>query len=41
MPGRSDLDNAIQELPGDHPDHPAAVELTGVHHNLLPGWVEG
>ena len=35
-----DLDNAIQELSGDHPDHPSAVKLTGVYHNLLPQWAE-
>jgi PKHD-type hydroxylase len=35
-----DLDNAIQHLSGDHPDHPAAVRLTGVYHNLLRQWAE-
>ena len=35
-----DLDNAIQQLSGDHPDHPAAVQLTGVYHNLLRQWAE-
>ncbi len=35
-----ELDNAIQELSGDHPDHPAAVKLTGVYHNLLRQWAE-
>jgi len=35
-----DLDNAIQEVSGDRPDHPAAVKLTGVHHNLLRGCAE-
>jgi PKHD-type hydroxylase len=35
-----DLDNAIQQLSGDHPDHPAAVKLTGVYHNLLRQWAE-
>ncbi len=35
-----DLDNGIQELSIDHPDHPAAVKLTGVYHNLLRQWAE-
>jgi len=33
-----DLDVAIQRLAGDHPDHPSAVQLTGVYHNLLRRW---
>lgn len=35
-----DLDVAIQRLNGDHPDHPSAVQLTGVYHNLLRQWAE-
>ena len=35
-----DLDNSIQQLSNDHPDHPAAVKLTGVYHNLLRQWAE-
>src|SRR5688572_24627907 len=35
-----DLDQGIQRLTGDHPDHPAAVQLTGVYHNLLRQWAE-
>ena len=35
-----DLDNGIQRLTADHPDHPAAVQLTGVYHNLLRQWAE-
>jgi len=35
-----DLDTAIQRLSGDHPDHPSAVQLTGVYHNLLRQWAE-
>ena len=35
-----DLDNAVQQLSSDHPDHPAAVKLTGVYHNLLRQWAE-
>ena len=30
-----DLDTAIQRLSLDIPDHPAAVQLTAVYHNLL------
>ena len=33
-----DLDQAIQRVSGDVPDHPAAVQLTGVYHNLLRRW---
>src|SRR5262245_30178351 len=29
-----DLDVAIQRLNADHADHPSAVQLTGVYHNL-------
>ena len=35
-----DLDTAIQRLSRDQPDHPAAVQLTGVYHNLLRRWAE-
>lgn len=35
-----DLDLAIQELGQDHPDHPSAVQLTGVYHNLLRRWAQ-
>ena len=35
-----DLDNGIQALSADHPDHPSAVKLTGVYHNLLRQWAE-
>ena len=35
-----DLDTAIQRLSADAPDHPAAVQLTGVYHNLLRRWAE-
>jgi PKHD-type hydroxylase len=35
-----DLDVAIQGLNKDHPDHPSAVELVGVYHNLLRRWAE-
>ena len=33
-----DLDQAIQRLTVDIPDHPAAVPLTGVYHNLVRRW---
>jgi PKHD-type hydroxylase len=33
-----DLDMAIQRLSRDDPDHPSAVQLTGVYHNLLRRW---
>jgi PKHD-type hydroxylase len=35
-----DLDTAIQGLTRDQPQHPAAVQLTGVYHNLLRRWAE-
>jgi PKHD-type hydroxylase len=35
-----DLDNAIQQLTQTNVDHPAAVPLTGVYHNLLRRWAE-
>jgi len=35
-----DLDSAIQRLNQDVPNHPAAVQLTGVYHNLLRQWAE-
>jgi PKHD-type hydroxylase len=33
-----DLDTAIQRLTVDLPDHPAALQLTAVYHNLLRRW---
>ena len=33
-----DLDTAIQRLTVDMSDHPAALQLTGVYHNLLRRW---
>jgi PKHD-type hydroxylase len=33
-----DLDTAIQRLTVDLPDHPSAVQLTAVYHNLLRRW---
>ena len=35
-----DLDVAIQRLNSDYPDHPSAVQLTGVYHNLLRQWAD-
>jgi PKHD-type hydroxylase len=35
-----DLDTAIQRLNFDHPNHPSAVQMTGVYHNLLRRWAE-
>jgi PKHD-type hydroxylase len=35
-----DLDVAIQRLSADQPNHPSAVQLTGVYHNLLRQWAE-
>lgn len=35
-----DLDQAIQRLSAASPDHPSAVQLTGVYHNLIRMWAE-
>ncbi len=35
-----DLDMAIQRLSQDAPDHPSAVQLTAVYHNLLRRWAD-
>jgi PKHD-type hydroxylase len=35
-----DLDLGIQRLNRDFPNHPAAVQFTGVYHNLLRQWAE-
>ncbi len=35
-----DLDTGIQRISIDHPDHPSAIQLTGVYHNLLRQWAE-
>jgi PKHD-type hydroxylase len=35
-----DLDAAIRRLNQDMPDHPSAVQLTGIYHNLLRRWAE-
>ena len=33
-----ELDNAIQKISADTPEHPSTVQLTGVYHNLLRRW---
>jgi PKHD-type hydroxylase len=35
-----DLDVAIQRINSDYPDHPSAVQLRGVYHNLLRQWAD-
>ena len=35
-----DLDMAIQRLNVDMPEHPTAVQLTGVYHNLIRMWAD-
>lgn len=35
-----DLDEAIQALRMDSPDHPSVVRLTGLYHNLLRDWAD-
>ena len=35
-----DLDLAIQRLSSDVPEHPSAIQLTGVYHNLLRRWAD-
>ena len=35
-----DLDSAIRQLNQSSPQHPVAVQLTGVYHNLLRKWAE-
>ncbi len=35
-----DLDAAVRALSQDRPDHPVAVQLTAVYHNLLRKWAE-
>ena len=35
-----DMDLAIQRLAHEAPDHPSALQLTGVYHNLLRMWAE-
>ena len=35
-----DLDMAVQRLSAESPDHPSAVQLTGIYHNLIRMWAE-
>jgi PKHD-type hydroxylase len=35
-----DLDLAIQQLTRDAPEHPSALQLTGIYHNLLRRWAD-
>jgi PKHD-type hydroxylase len=35
-----DLDQSIQQLGADVPDHPSVVQLTSVYHNLVRRWSE-
>ena len=35
-----EMDQAIQQLTADVPEHPSLVQLTGTYHNLLRRWVE-
>ena len=35
-----DMDQAIQRLAQQSPDHPSVVQLTGVYHNLLRMWAD-
>jgi PKHD-type hydroxylase len=35
-----DLDSAIQRLNVDSANHPSAVQLTGVYHNLMRRWAD-
>lgn len=35
-----DLDAATQRLNRDVPEHPSAVQFTGIYHNLLREWAE-
>ena len=35
-----DLDRSVRALAGERADHPVAVQLTAVYHNLLRKWAE-
>jgi PKHD-type hydroxylase len=35
-----DMDQAIQQLTQDVPEHPALIQLTGNYHNLLRRWAD-
>lgn len=35
-----ELDASVRAISGERPDHPVAVQLTAVYHNLLRKWAE-
>lgn len=35
-----EMDDAIQQLTADVPEHPSLLQLTGTYHNLLRRWAE-
>jgi PKHD-type hydroxylase len=35
-----EMDQAIQQLTRDLPDHPSLIQLTGTYHNLLRRWAD-
>lgn len=35
-----DLDTTVQRISTDLPDHPSAIQLTGIYHNLLRRWAD-
>ncbi|MCB2526871.1 hypothetical protein KQ738_15535, partial [Listeria monocytogenes] len=35
-----EMDQSIQRLTRDVPDHPSLIRLTGTYHNLLRRWSE-
>lgn len=35
-----DLDQSVQQLSAENPDHAVALRLTGVYHNLLRRWAD-
>lgn len=35
-----EMDQAIQQLTTDMPDHPSLIQLTGTYHNLLRRWAD-
>ena len=35
-----ELDESTRQLATENPDHPVAVKLTGIYHNLLRRWAE-
>lgn len=35
-----DLDTSIQRIASEVPNHPSAIQLTGIYHNLLRRWAE-